>query len=182
MYRSSVSCTCRKIDNKVDLDCRAEPLFLHIYKRGQTAVVVGSEQDFSWTTQPSGWPLNQLSGLHILCDSECLGVPQEELQSFASLKHPAEPMLPADPLVHGRRLEFILVIINVSNMTGQTIMLILHLIFYFPPLFQTVGRERIYAAVLPHSPVLLHWFGAVAYDILRLYPPKRNQQNRTKIK
>lgn len=181
MYRSSVSGTCRKIDNKVDLDCRAEPLFLHIYiKEAKLQWLVGSEQDFSWTTQPWGWPLNQLSGLHILCDSECLGVPQEELQSFASLKHPAEPMLPADPLVHGRRLEFILVIINISNMTGP-IILMLHLIFYFSPLFQTVGRERIHAAVLPRSPVLLHWIGAVAYDILRLYPTKK-KINRTERK
>lgn len=63
-------------------------------------------------------------------------------------------------------------------------MLILHLIFYFSPLFQTVGRERIYAAVLPHSPVLRHWTGAVAYDILRLYPTKKKkstEQNENKM-
>lgn len=63
-------------------------------------------------------------------------------------------------------------------------MLMLHLIFYFSPLFQTVGRERIHAAVLPRSPVLLHWIGAVAYDILRLYPTKKKkstEQNENKM-
>lgn len=151
-------------------------------KEAKLQWLVGSEQDFSWTTQPSGWPLNQLSGLHILCDSECLGVPQEELQSFASLKHPAEPMLPADPLVHGRRLEFILVIINISNITGWTIMLILHLIFYFSPLFQTVGREREYMLQSSlRGPAALDWCCGIRYSAA-LSDKKKNQQNRTKIK
>lgn len=185
MYRSSVSYMYIVHVGKMTIKStwtaeRSHCSSIHI-KEAKLQWLVGSEQDFSWTTQPSGWPLNQLSGLHILCDSECLGVPQEELQSFASLKHPAEPMLPADPLVHGRRLEFILVIINISNITGWTIMLILHLIFYFSPLFQTVGREREYMLQF----FLIPWScctGLVLWHTIFCGFIRQKKINRTKIK
>lgn len=99
---------CRRISNRASVYYTAVWSNCSPYiKETKLQWLAGSDQDFSWTSQTSGWPLHpEAVRLNILCNSQSLRVPQEELQSFGSLQRPAEPLLPADPLMCGRKSEF----------------------------------------------------------------------------
>lgn len=89
----------------IRLQCGAT--VLHISKRPNCSGWLDLTRIFPGQVKPQGGLCTlKLSRLNILFNSESLRVPQEELQSFASLERPAEPPLPADPLMCGKKSEF----------------------------------------------------------------------------